>query len=413
LAELQRGVGIFLAGALATGGALLVFDHERPRRFTALLELVGLPLLLGALVASMARRSLEHEPGEIAARARWTWLAGYGNSESAGDLNDILRLQPLTRSLNDTALRRFALARTESDFADRPVARITNYARRAAGLFQLGGQYNFYLDDPVWGRSWEPTWALSSAAGKRLSAFLRAYTEGFRLIFLGWGLLVVLLVIFRGPTSASFLIPLLFLAFLVLGLGLLGETQSRYLFPIWFILPSYLAWAASSRFTRHEEGSQLRSRVMAMLLAGLVVLLLLVGGLAFLRAHLRSGVRLVKRELMSLSPYDAGGGRYEARMRSSADTAGQLKLTVFGGEELVALVSPVTDGAHCGKVSLEMQPDSSLRSVVSESANVRELRIQIPAGAKDQTMLFSVSSSSGEGDCTLSVWLLRSRRPGN
>ena len=256
LTNFQRGTGPFILGALLLS-ALISVGGTGARRFIWLV--VSAVLLPWAVTALLNRTVFRQLVGPRATRettmASWRWLAIHGNSESSGYF-DLEGITPLLRALDEPELRALALARTATDLVDAGPARLRNYTKRIARLYRLGSQYHWYLDDSVDGRPWLPTALLNQESGKRLSSFLRGYTESFRLLFLLLAVVAIGVLVLGSRPDPRLYLPALVLGVLTLALGLFGEAQPRYLFLAWFLLPIYIAWLLTRSRSKPPERAQ-------------------------------------------------------------------------------------------------------------------------------------------------------------
>jgi hypothetical protein len=249
LGEIQRGLSPFLVGTILFG--ILILWRRRPRAATLARAVVcGLIIPVAVLnVGTAAFRSrLPKDTVTELRRGSWKWIAAYANSESDGNFANLNAITPSLDLLETRDLQAFAVTRTLTDFADRPAARPANFVRRSASLYKLGAQFWFYLDDSEFGRHWNATTLVPTpSAAAALSRFFRAYTVAFRVPFLLAGLIALVWVMLRQSPTGTLLRPVLFASLLTLALALIGESQPRYLFALWFILPMYIGlWAVRS-----------------------------------------------------------------------------------------------------------------------------------------------------------------------
>ena len=332
VADLQRGMGPFLLAAILIGTVLHFAANPGRRAGWAFVPMVLLPLLTTAV---LGRTALPLIAGPTAtqesAMAKWRWLAIYANSESAGywDLEGLL---PLLRTLDERELRSFALARTASDVVDAGPVRLRNYTKRIATLNRLGSQYHWYLDDSVEGRPWNPTALLGRDAGQRLSAFLRRYSESFRMIFLLLTVAAVGTLVFFGRPDGRLYVPLLTVAVLILALGFLGEAQPRYLFPAWFLMPVYVGWfltrgIGTEQWRMRQAGRRAVEIGIAAAISGVIV----AAALMVLGIGLRTGwPRLIPT---GVKTYEGGAvpqGRYRSLLTAGSPAAAIAHLPARG-----------------------------------------------------------------------------------
>jgi hypothetical protein len=276
LGEIQRGLGIFLVATILFGSVIQAL--HRPGA-AALARTVVCGLILPYAVLKVGNAAfMSRVPKETVhwmQRSSWRWIAAYANSESDGAYGNLTAIVPSLDLLEDRDLQAFAVARTMTDFADRPAARPANFVRRSASLYKLGAQFWFYLDDSQFGRRWNATALVPTpAAAAALSRFFRAYTAAFRVPFLLAGLIALIWTLLRQTPTGILLRPVLFIALLTLSLALLGESQPRYLFALWFILPIYIGlWAMRMPPAEPAEmGARLREVAVVAALGGAAVL---------------------------------------------------------------------------------------------------------------------------------------------
>ncbi|MFC3550444.1 hypothetical protein ACFOLC_05390 [Lysobacter cavernae] len=120
-----------------------------------------------------------------------------------------------------------------SDFVLQPIARIGNIVHRARGQAMLGSQTYFYQAEA------KPRWPW-------LVPLTRAYNVCYSIMLAALGLWLIVPLL-RRMDSFDGLLQLSLLSTLVGVLLLVGESQPRYVFPVWFILPQLVSFAIASR----------------------------------------------------------------------------------------------------------------------------------------------------------------------
>lgn len=116
-----------------------------------------------------------------------------------------------------------------SDMALQPIARFGNIIYRAFPQARLGSQDSFYQARARTHASW-------------LIPFTRIYNVYYSVLLAALGLWIVVPLL-RRLESFDMLVQLAFLSALVGLMLLAGESQPRYVFPIWFILPQLVGFA--------------------------------------------------------------------------------------------------------------------------------------------------------------------------
>lgn len=254
LLQIQREIGhVAFIAAMATYAVLAAFraaDRAAPEGPSAIDRstgnVVGLlccALLIGltypaGLAASRHLGLLDESQGyRDLAEAR---LGGIIPTTSRGTYADGRAfvdnfLGPLEPEARGELVRDIAL----SDVVLQPERRVPNALLRLKSLSLMGSQLYFYLP------------ALDTNA-PRVHAWLMATTGWHAAAFALLTLLALLRMAIRG-TDRAYLFPVLFSSFLVAALALVGETQPRYMMPLWFsgaIIVSSFALQTSSRRAR-------------------------------------------------------------------------------------------------------------------------------------------------------------------
>ena len=379
LADLQRGLGPFLLAAIAAVTLLQAVESGRWRATGRLAVVsIGLPLVVfGVFSAAVRERALGPEARRMVSRATWRWLATFGNSESDGSPDAALGLRSRLSSLSDAELRQFALSRTMSDLVDAPATtRLVNYSRRIAALHHLGDQYGYYLTDTAWGMKWAPTRILSARGGERLGAFMRTYSDVFRVAFLALGLVALLDLVLVSGSRAELYGPVLLTSFMTLGLGLLGAVQARYLFPLWFILPVYVGrFVARLRTEEAPRGAALRSALVDTAWASATAVVVMVA--VMLAWRVGGAPRMGK--MVKAGDFTSQGrvtqrGRYELNLVPSPDGGAQTTLSLAVAQDRVYSLELF--------VSADSVSDSRCRTQLGLLVNdVERMRREVASGS--------------------------------
>lgn len=122
-----------------------------------------------------------------------------------------------------------------SDMALQPVARLSNILYRVREQARFGSQTYFYHAKA------EPKWP-------RLIPFVQGYNISYSVLLACLAIVCVVPIARRGADGAV-LGLFATLSVLVGGLLLAGESQPRYIFPLWFVLPQMVAYATAHGLT--------------------------------------------------------------------------------------------------------------------------------------------------------------------
>lgn len=278
----RRWVGI-AACAIALAGVLVLFEMQR--------ELVPV-LIVGAVVAALflaakggvrLKAAISLMAVALALYAGMAWSlkhAGYMQSAEQGQRLAQIRTGIYGSSLSNGTYRQgqvlwkefflpqepaerqdLAYAIPLSDLTLQPLARIGNVLERSRKQAQLGSQTRFYHADArmVW-----PT----------MLPLARAYNAGYSILISLLGLVSIVIVL-RHHRSYEGLVLLGLMSVLTGTLVLAGESQPRYLFPIWFVMAQLIPYAAVEWMGRAKDES-LAARVRTAIVAvarGLLLLL--------------------------------------------------------------------------------------------------------------------------------------------
>lgn len=231
LLDMQRELAPFVILGFGLAGLLLalkgVAGHVRLRPGLVLAAAVF--VLYGGITAGLkhAGYMLTSAQGETLAQIR---IGAYGSSLSNGNYDQGQVIQKTFFNPIDGETRRdLVQAIPLSDLVLQPVARIGNIVHRAHRQALLGSQTYFY-----------------QAQAKTQSAWLlpltRAYNVCYSIVLAALSLWLILPLL-RRRDSLDGLVQLSLLSTLVGLLLLVGESQPRYIFPLWFILPQLVAFA--------------------------------------------------------------------------------------------------------------------------------------------------------------------------
>lgn len=235
LLDMQRELAPFVGLGLLIAGAVLAVrrNGDKPRLRTELTVVAS--ILVAFIALSTATKAagymLTSEQGKGLAEIR---MGAYGSSLAngryvQGQLIADAFFRPLDQQTRTDLVRSIPL----SDLALQGWKRGGNVVYRALGQARLGSQYFFYHSNAKarWG------WMVPLA---------RLYNTCYSLVLAAIGLWLVLPVL-RRAASIDGLAQLAFLSTLAGALLLVGESQPRYIFPVWFVIPQVAALALASR----------------------------------------------------------------------------------------------------------------------------------------------------------------------
>lgn len=230
LLNLQREIAPFVLLGVLLSGMLSTTRRGETRSF--LNPIVGVTLSIVLLYVA-GNAILKNAHYELAShqRADLTLVRIGAESSSIADgtyrQSQVIKtnfLDPLPMDLR----RSLAYSIPFSDLALQPLSRFGNLLYRAPGQAKLGSQYYFYQAGARTSVDW-------------LLPFTRSYNICYSFLLSGLALLVVARTLRMGHPHE--IIQLAFLSALIGGLLLVGESQSRYIFPVWFILPQIVGSA--------------------------------------------------------------------------------------------------------------------------------------------------------------------------
>ncbi|MGH8243008.1 MAG: hypothetical protein ACRETY_06620, partial [Steroidobacteraceae bacterium] len=235
LLDMQRELTPIVILGFALGALLLALKGSRAKAHLrpSLMLVATAFLLYGGLTAGLKHSGymLTSQQGSYLAEIR---VGAYGSSLSTGRYGQGQVLyKTFITELEGEARRDLVNAIPLSDLALQPVARIGNIIHRAQGQALLGSQTFFYQSQAKTESDW-------------LLPMTRAYNVCYSIVLAALSLWLILPLL-RRLDSLDGLIQLSLLSVLVGLLLLVGESQPRYIFPLWFILPQLVAFALAMR----------------------------------------------------------------------------------------------------------------------------------------------------------------------
>lgn len=235
LLDMQRELAPFVILGFGLAGLLLALKGVagQVRLRPALLLAAGVFLLFGGITTGLklGGHMLTSAQGETLAQIR---IGAYGSSLSNGNYGQGQVIQKtFFNPVDEQARRDLVKAIPLSDLALQPVARIGNIVHRAQRQALLGSQTYFYQTDAKTESAW-------------LLPLTRAYNVCYSIVLAALSLWLILPLL-RRLDSLDGLVQLSLLSTLVGLLLLVGESQPRYIFPLWFILPQLVAFALALR----------------------------------------------------------------------------------------------------------------------------------------------------------------------
>lgn len=235
LLDMQRELAPFvILGFVLAGGLLALRNGPVEKRLRRALLIAASIFLLNMSMAAALKScgfKMTSEQGKSLLQIR---LGAYGSSLSNGryDQGQVIvktffdTVDPMTR---DDLVRSIPL----SDFALQPAARFDNLLYRVRGQATLGSQYYFYQ-------------AQAKSRWEWLMPMTRAYNISYAIALAALSLWLVLPLL-RRVDGIDALAQVALLSVLVGVLLVVGESQPRYVFPLWFILPQLSAVALATR----------------------------------------------------------------------------------------------------------------------------------------------------------------------
>lgn len=231
LLDMQREITPFVILAFALGCLLMALKGKSAWSLLkpAFRLAVAAFLLYGGISIGLKHGHYMQttEQGEALAQIR---VGAYSSSLSDGTYRQgRLIKKTFFDQLDGDARREFVNAIPLSDLALQPAARLGNILYRAPEQARLGSQAGFYQAQATTQFSW-------------LVQFTRAYNACYSVLL---ALLSLWLIrpLLRRLESLDGLMQLALLSTVVGGLLFVGESQPRYVFPLWFILPQLIAFA--------------------------------------------------------------------------------------------------------------------------------------------------------------------------
>ena len=406
IGEIQRGLGTFLILTILFGIVIESLHRSGAATFAraAVCGLIIPYVVLSVGMAAFMNR-MPKDTVHALRRSSWRWIAAYANSESDGAYANLTAIVPSLDSLDDRDLRAFAVTRALTDFADHPAARPADFLRRSASLYKLGSQFWFYLDDSEYGRHWNATALVPTpGAAAALSRFFRAYTAAFRVAFLFAGLIALSWVVLRQTPTGMLLRPVLFVALLTLALALLGESQPRYLFALWFILPIYIGLWAVRRPLAEPGSTRARIREMALVaaLGGAAVVLLWAGA----RKWRSAGHGLVSTSAFGSTVPLVPDGRYAFHVAGTSDTiAARVPVSLPGPRTLDVFITGDTTSGCATTVTVRSGEVGWVGAVGGVGAGPARAHLQgiHPQAGRMPISIHLSPTASGPPHCQLAV----------
>jgi len=157
--------------------------------------------------------------------------------------------------------------------------RISNYLRRAERLYSLGSQSFFYYGINIQLPS-------SRLKGKKIADFLTHHNMVFVLFFEIAFILSSILMLITNRINPRAFPSLLTLSFLSGALLILGESQPRYMYPIWFIAPMLMAAPLGARPGLQTNQSQSLIKENIILIIRGALIFLAIGCFLFSTVHI-------------------------------------------------------------------------------------------------------------------------------
>lgn len=235
LLDMQRELTPIVFLGVALGALFLALKggsgqtYLRPAVITAATAF----LLYGGITAGLKHGGymLTSQQGSYLEHIR---VGAYGSSLSNGSYGQgVLVYRSFITQLPEEARADFAYSVPLSDLALQPVARIGNIVHRVQVQARLGSQTFFYQAQAKTDLDW-------------LLPLTRAYNVCYSVVLAALSLWLILPIL-RRLDSIDGLIQLSLLSALVGLLLIVGESQPRYIFPLWFILPQLVAFALAMR----------------------------------------------------------------------------------------------------------------------------------------------------------------------
>jgi len=239
--DLQRTTGaVMLLSSALLGLAMALVERREPgapgsvrrRRLAAALSLVLIPWAVFWTANRALRGAALRMPSALLSSAGGLGLAAGTDSWSDGSYTYCLDNYTIPYNALAVNWSSLTLAKLATDTHLHPGARVPSYLRKSGTLFDLGSQTYFYL-------SGAELRGLGPVSGPRADR-VQAISRWFSALFLG-ALAVAFYRLWTLPElPLPSLLPLLYLALLSAILIFLGEVQSRYLFPIWYLGSIYV-----------------------------------------------------------------------------------------------------------------------------------------------------------------------------
>ena len=171
-------------------------------------------------------------------------------------------------------LQKFAFSKVVSEYSENPLGVVRHYVEKASRLYNLGRQGGEY-----YGNLTPSLLVATDHDAQVVKQVLDAYTGVYAILFAILSIGALTIFLFKSPICPSEWLPIIFLAIISVTLIAIGEIQSRYVFPAWFILPIYVGMSIESfslnRFNIQDFRTRLSGIVMPTILLGALLILLL------------------------------------------------------------------------------------------------------------------------------------------
>jgi len=380
--------------------------RNHSQRPGALPHLAGFLLLIAIPFAtfqggSRVAERLLYSDAFHAGAAQWnaSWMTFHAHTGSYGSYADYVEMLPYLELLTPSGRTALTSSRSLSDLHRNVAQWPRAYAEKTMRLYNIGRQGGEYFGVPS-GAGLTATWDQEA-----LSGALNLYTLVYSLLFLAAGVVAVLWLMMMGRVGALGLLPALFVALLTIALGVFGEIQSRYIFPLWGVLAIYIGiLAGGARSLGRDKGCVLRSFAAAGVvgLAGLVFSTMAFAVFYSTYGHSR-GKMIVGSEWQGGEPIATrtmsgvrlvSGDREPVQARTSIDFAADRKsvLSVFvvaGGDGAGACTWQATIGVGgnhwTGMVLLEPKRPALLELAIPPGPDVI-LRLTLGIDAAQEKM---------------------------
>jgi hypothetical protein len=243
LTDIQRGIGVFVCLGLFIVfilWAIAVMNKQQDGPFKLIQAstiLLLIPIIISisfrsVLFSKYVDNSVYAESGKF---ATWGWIASYSGPDSTGDYGEYRALQPVLKGIEIEKLPEFAMNKVLMEYHEKPFGIIRHYIEKSSRLYNLGRQGGEY-----YGSLEKNTFATRYVSGKTIRQVLDAYSSFYALILSILSISALIVHVLAGEKYKIELLPIIFLSVISLALIGVGEIQSRYVFPAWFVLPVYI-----------------------------------------------------------------------------------------------------------------------------------------------------------------------------